>query len=214
MTVDPSIIISCISLLIAAVTAWLTLFRRGTLAMTQPTMLFFGPDGGKPDEPKVFLRTLLYSTSQRGQLIESMFVRLRRKESVQVFNIWVYGERQPTLVRGSGLHVGQEGVAFNHHFALPKDGTRFEFLPGDYVVEVFAKVVNRSDSKLLWRLNLNLVDTLAAEMKKHGAGVYFDWGPDSKQYHAHIREARDEVLSEDNAAEFIKAFKEAMATEK
>ena len=62
-----SIIIATIALTISAITAWLTLFRRGRVRMTQPTVIFFGPDS--PNSPKVFLRTLLYSTSKRGQII-------------------------------------------------------------------------------------------------------------------------------------------------
>lgn len=75
--------------------------------MTQPTTIFFGSDGirrnGEPSGPKVFLRSLLYSTSKRGQMIESMHVTLRRGESSQNFSIWVYGEDR--LARGSGLHA-------------------------------------------------------------------------------------------------------------
>ena len=36
--------ISTLSLIVAATTAWLTLFRRGTVRMTQPTVIFFGRD--------------------------------------------------------------------------------------------------------------------------------------------------------------------------
>src|SRR5205085_1280179 len=107
--------------------AWLTLFRRGIVKMTQPTVIFFGPDMGS--EPKVFLRTLFYSTARRGQIVESMFVRVRRFESSQTFNIWVYGDK--SLTRGSGLYVGQEGVTCNHHFLLPKDVAQYEFLAGE-----------------------------------------------------------------------------------
>jgi hypothetical protein len=52
-----AIVISLLSLLVSVTTAWLTLFRRGTVKMTQPTMIYFGPDAsstaGDP-RPKVF----------------------------------------------------------------------------------------------------------------------------------------------------------------
>ena len=75
--VDPlSLAISTLSLAVSATTAWLTLFRRGTVKMTQPTVIYFGPDaprsGGGTGLPKVFLRTLLFATSKRGRVIESM----------------------------------------------------------------------------------------------------------------------------------------------
>jgi len=91
-------IATCISfcaLAISFVTAWLTLFRKGKLRMTKPTVIFFGPDGSPSQRSglKVFLRTLLYCTAKRAHIVEGMFVTLRRGESVQTFNIWVYGEK-------------------------------------------------------------------------------------------------------------------------
>lgn len=119
-----TITISVMAFIISATTAWLTLYRKGTVRMTQPTVIFFGPDISV--SRKVFLRTLLYSTAKRGRIVESMWVKLRRGESAQTFNIWVYGDS--SLARGSGLHVGENGVVCNHHFLLPKDGTIYEFL--------------------------------------------------------------------------------------
>lgn len=46
---------------------------------------------------------------------------------------WVYGDDR--LARGSGLHVGVEGVACNHDFLLPEDGADFRFLAGQYTME-------------------------------------------------------------------------------
>lgn len=179
-------VISLLALLISATTAWLTLFRKGTLKMTRPTVIFFGPDGppSQGAEVKVFLRTLLYSTSKRAQILESMYVTLRRRESVQTFNIWVYGDSKP-LFRGSGLRGSEDGFSSNHHFVPPKDGTRFTFLPGEYFVEVYATLVNSTESLLLSKTQLQLSQEQAAAIAE-GSGVYFDWGPDSKSYHAHI----------------------------
>src|SRR5258708_4940036 len=136
-------VISLLALLVSVTTAWLTMFRKGRLRMTHPTVIFFGPDGppSQGADVKVFLRTLLYSTAKRAHIMESMYVTLRRDESVQTFNIWVYCD-PGRLLRGSGLRVSEDGVVFDHHFVLPKDGTHFVFLPGEYVVEVYAKRVN------------------------------------------------------------------------
>ena len=132
--IDPlSLAISVLSLAVSSVTAWLTLFRRGTVKISQPTVIFFGPDGshsrGDKTASKIYLRTLLFSTSKRGRVVESMHVALSRNKSHQNFNIWVYGEREK-LVRGSGLFVGETGIAANHHFLIPKDGSSFT-LPRD-----------------------------------------------------------------------------------
>jgi hypothetical protein len=129
---------------VSSITAWLTLFRRGAVKMTQPTVIFLGPDTPRSPEdappPKIHLRALLFSTSKRGRIIESMHVALWRNETHQNFNIWVYGEREK-LVRGSGLFVGETGVAANHHFLTPADGRSFSFTEGHYRIDVFARLL-------------------------------------------------------------------------
>jgi hypothetical protein len=183
-----SIGIAGTALAVSITNAYLTLFRRGTVRMTQPTTIYFGPDGSAKHSPlpKVYLRTLLYSTSKRGQIIESMFVKLHRGESVQTFNIWVYGE--DSLARGSGLYVGENGVVCDHHFLLPKDGTQFDFLQGEYKLEIYASLVNRSQSLLLASVKLSVSDRIAEQLQDKEYGAYFDWGPDSRQYHPHPRQ--------------------------
>jgi len=185
------IVVSVLALIVSIITAWLTLFHHGTVRMTQPTVVYFGPDGSLPDSqlssPKIFFRTLLYSTSKRGQIIESMFVKVRRGETSQTFNIWVYGDDR--LLRGSGLFVGEAGVASNHHFLLSSDGTVFQFLSGSYTLDVFAKLVNSSRTINLSAVDLHLSDQTATILGQNGdAGVYFDWGSDSQTYKEHVRE--------------------------
>ena len=179
-----SIIVAGLSLTLSATTAWFSLFHRGTVRMTKPTTIAF-LDARGSDGPKVYLRSLLYSTSRRGRVVESMFVRLRRGESNQTFNVWVYGERND-LARGSGIYVGHDGVTFNHHFVLPRDGTQFRFLPGDYDVEVHASLVNRRSPVLLMQSRLHLSDEQAVALRDKGSGVFFDWGPEAGTYHSHI----------------------------
>ena len=178
--------------------------------MTRPTVVFFGPDGGSGPQgvsrPKVFLRTLLFSTSQRGRIIESMFVRLRRGETTQTFNIWVYGDKQ--LARGSGLYVGHTGVACNHHFLLPDDGTGYRFLSGRYIVEVHASLVGEGTSRLLSRFELVVSDAVGVALQNPDAGVYFDWGPDSNTYHPHV-----EVRAEPRMPSFMVGSSQAQPTE-
>jgi len=180
-----SIIVSVLAFAISATTLWLTLLRKGAVRMTQPTLVFFGPDGiGGP--PKVFIRTLLYCTAQRGRIVDNMFLKVNRGESVQTFSIWICGEE--SLGRGSGVYVGESGVTYNHHFVLPKDGTSYDFLPGDYKVEIFASLVGISKPISLSQVRLVLNESLATIMKEKGAGIFFDWGPDSGKYHAHVDE--------------------------
>ena len=184
-----SILISVISLLVSGTVAWLTLFRRGTVKMTQPTVIFFGPDTPRDRKetplPKVFLRTLLVATAKRGRVIESMHVALSRNETHQNFNIWVYGDDK--LVRGSGLFVGETGVAANHHFLAPNDGSYFAFTEGRYKLEVFARLLGDKKQKLLYAQALEISRDTAALLAEAEAGLYFDWGPDSERYLPHVR---------------------------
>lgn len=194
-------VISVLALIVSITTAWLTFFRTGQLRMTQPTVIFFGPDGGRPQgrkpKLKVFLRTLLFSTSRRGQTVESLYVNVQRRESKQNFSIWVYGDEK--LARGSGLHVGFEGIACNHHFLLPDDETEFPLLAGDYVVRVFAKRVCDRVPQQLSQISLYLSEADAQQLLQEGTGIYFDSGPDQQKYYTHI----DRRLPEPTLADLL-----------
>jgi len=166
--------------------------------MTQPTTIYFGNDGVNVRLPKIYLRTLLFSTSKKGQIIESFYVKLKRGETSQNFNIWVYGNDK--LYRGSGLFAGQEGVIFNHHFLLPKDGTDFQFLQGDYILEVYCKIVDDKKQKRILCIHLNLTENESKELQDISKGLFFDWGPDSNRYNKLIKDLpkhdfNDELLS-------------------
>jgi hypothetical protein len=180
--------ISISALAISLVTAWLTLFRRGTLRMTQPTVIYLGPDALRNQEvvapPKVYIRTLLFSTAKRGRVVESMHVCVARNETRQNFNIWVHGDDK--LVRGSGLFVGETGVSANHHFLTPKDGGDFRFTQGVYTLTVHAKLLGDNKSQCLFSQSLEISREHAAELQEPGAGLYFDWGPDSGRYIPHV----------------------------
>jgi hypothetical protein len=179
--------ISLLALSVSAGTAWLTLFKKGRLLMTQPTSIFFGPDGGYFESTinKVYLRTLLYSSSRKGQVLESMHVTLERGETKQNFSIWVHGKKGD-LARGSGLFVTHEGVTLDHHFLLPPDGSVFKFLAGDYKLRVFAKLVNSSKPIQLYTIPLVVTQIQAEELKQKWTGLFFDWGPDQGNYYSHV----------------------------
>jgi hypothetical protein len=187
---DPvAITISVLALAVSSTTAWLTLFRRGTVKMTQPTVIYFGPDAPRPgfshSAPKVYLRTLLYATSKRGRVIECMYVSVARNESSQTFNVWVYGEDR--LARGSGLFVGENGITANHHFLTPEDNRDFAFTSGRYKVRVHVKLVGDRHHLTLFSHELEVSRTDAERLSKPGHGIYYDWGPDSAGYLPHVK---------------------------
>lgn len=199
-----SFVISCVALSISGITAWLTFFRKGKLVMTQPTVIFLGPDGVRFDsnKNKIYLRTLLYSTAKRGQVLESLHVSLHWNETKQNFSIWVYGEKG-NLKRGSGLFVPQEGVTYDHHFLLPKDGANFQFYEGAYKLVIFAKLVGSKTAIELTTIDLNVTHNQATELMKPQAGIYFDWGPDQQSYFAHIDVKPDDEPSMDKILEIM-----------
>lgn len=174
--------------------------------MTKPTVIFFGPDGGERGISKLFLRTLLYSTAKRGVVLENLYVRLRRGETQQNFNIWVYGDKD--LARGSGIYVGQEGVATNHHFLTPTDIGSFDFAAGDYTLEVFAKSVGNRRVERLSVIDLKISDVEAAKLRMPDHGIYFDWGPDAGQYQKKIEARRDKAI---DAIRFLEALRDGKA---
>lgn len=147
--------------------------------MTRPTVIFFGPDGVGKDHKKVFIRTLLYSTSDNGKYIQNMFIRLHGGGAVQIFNVWVYDDKG--LVRGSGLFVNKSGIASNHHFLMPKDAAVIEFLPGDYLLQLFVESVNEKPVKI-FEQTLSVSEDQYDKMRSDKIGVYFDWAPDSQTY--------------------------------
>jgi hypothetical protein len=89
-----SIVLSLSAVGLSATTAWLTLFQRGTVRMTQPTVIYFGPDAPARDleipRAKVYLRSLLYSTSKRAYRREHVRSPppLRKQPNLQYLGTW------------------------------------------------------------------------------------------------------------------------------
>lgn len=189
MTDPIALTVSLLALAVSGVTAWLTLFRRGTVRMTRPTVIYFGPDKARPAEsaapPKVYLRALLFATSKRGRVVESMHVSLARSETNQNFSIWVHGS-SGALVRGSGLFVGETGVATEHHFLTPSEGTDFKFTAGHYRLSIYAQLVGDGKRLLLFAQDLEVTGEAGAKIQQPGTGLYFDWGPESSRYLPHV----------------------------
>jgi hypothetical protein len=105
-------------------------------------------------------------------------------------------------VRGSGLFVGETGVAANHHFLTPRDGSSFHFREGHYPLEVFAHLLGDKNPIRLFLQDLDISREMAVSLEKEGAGLYFDWGPDSSRYLQHI----DNRPPISETEEFLKAI--------
>lgn len=178
------LVISAVSLVLSITVAWLTLFRRGTLGMTQPMLIGFLHEG---DQAKIFYRAMLYATGKRGHIVEALYLRVKRANKTDTFNFWMYGETKDLKI-GSGLRVGEDGVSFNHHFLPPKDAPSYTFLAGEYVIEVNAAILNRRAPVLLSAAKLSLSDEQAAALTNPIMGALFVWNPDSRSYRGNVSE--------------------------
>lgn len=180
-----SIPISVLSLAISLGTFWLAFIDRGRLKMTKPTIVFFGFDTVPKVTPKVFLRTLLYSTATRGQVVDGMYVRVRHADDERIFSFWSYGETEK-LSPGSGLYVSRAGMAANHHFVLSVHEPTYQFRPGPYEIDVLADVVGRRESVKLATIKLMLSEEFAAALGRQ-EGVLFE-RKIGGEYEGHARE--------------------------
>lgn len=178
-----SLFISAIALVVSGASLWFTWLRRGRLLMTKPTIIFLGYDD---ETPKLILRTLLYSTSARGQIIENMYVKLSREGSEQVFSFWGYGATRD-LAKGSGLYVGKEGIACNHHFVLSKRYGDYEFAAGPYLIAVFAVVAGQTTPIKLAEVALDVLKSEEVALRGR-LGVLYELGTEDQGYFGHAQE--------------------------
>ncbi|MGO4706525.1 hypothetical protein AB4072_12220 [Microvirga sp. 2MCAF38] len=183
-----SIPISLVSLTVSLGTFWLAFVDRGRLRMTKPTIVFFGFDTVPKPTPKVFLRTLLYSTATRGQIIEGMYATVRHCGRERVFRFWGYGENNK-LSPGSGLQISRTGLAANHHFVLSVHEDAYVFEPGAYEIGVNSDVVGRRKPMKLGTIKLVLSDEHAAALARQ-EGVLFERKIDG-EYEGHSRGKND-----------------------
>lgn len=130
------------------------------------------------------MRTLLFSTGKRGQVIESLFLRVREGSRVAEFSFWGYGDKD--LVRGSGLFIPESGVATNHHFSPIDHEPVFLFSPGTYTLELVAKLVGRAPLVPLCTITLEMPNSPFGSTIAPDAAVYFNWSPEHSRYIASI----------------------------
>jgi hypothetical protein len=182
----PAILLSVASFLLSLYILWITQLRRGRLQMTQPTMIFMGREGrngreGQPLWPKIYLRTLLFCTADRGCIVENMHLVVHNEYGAYLFDFWAYGE--PTIAKGSGLFVPRNGVALHHHFVLNRQTENFIFTGGDYRIEVFAKIIGQRDLTRLKEIKVALIGEQSPMMiQVMDAGVFFEWDAATEDY--------------------------------
>jgi hypothetical protein len=184
-----SFAVSALALLLSGIVAWLTL-RRGTLKMTKPAFIAFCYDVGRNGQPlpKIFIRALLYSTGKRGQVVENMYIVVQSGKRRHTFNVWGHGDDK--LSRGSGLFVGETGMAANHHFNPPSDSTALDYLPGNYEVQIFATLPGQSNPIHLRTVVVSIDQSTQLSARDSDSSIWFDWQPNENRYQAHTEMRR------------------------
>jgi hypothetical protein len=168
--------------------SWMN-FRRGKLQMTKPAFVAFCYDVGKDNQPlpKIFIRALLYSTGRRGHVMENMYIIVRSGKRKQTFNVWGHGDEK--LSRGSGLFIGETGVVTNHHFNPPSKSNAWDYLSGDYEIDIFATLPGHHLPLRLHTITVTI--DAAIQLPTHpDAAIWFDWQPDENRYDAHVETRR------------------------
>jgi hypothetical protein len=179
---DISPAVSAIALLVSLFTAWFTIFRRGAVRSTHPSFISFSYDfsAGRQPWAKIFLRTLLFSTGKRGQVVETLFLRVHEGSRVAEFSFWGYGDKD--LIRGSGLFIPESGLATNHHFNPINHEPLFLFSSGTYTLELVAKIVGQSSLTSLCRIELEVKGSPFGSTIARDAAVYFNWSAEQNRY--------------------------------
>lgn len=183
---DISPIVSVLALAVSLFTLWFTVLRRGTVYSTHPSFVAFRYDfvEKKVPQAKIFFRALLFSTGKRGQVVESLFLRVREGTRHAEFSFWGYGDRD--LVRGSGLFVPETGVATNHHFNPVDPESLFRFSQGSYSLELVAKLVGRESLVSMWTVTLDMPAGPFDSSIARETAVFFSWSPEQRRYIASV----------------------------
>ncbi len=178
-----ALLLSIVALGFSVFTFWFTVLRKGTVRSTRPSFVAFCYDfvGKEHPQAKIFLRCLLFSTAKRGWVIEDLFLRVSDQSRTNVeFSFWGHGDKD--LVRGSGLFIPENGIVTNHHFNPVDASTFFSFAPGDYRLELIAKLAGAKDVETLWNGTLTVPSNAFSEPIDSRTAIYHNWSPAQSQY--------------------------------
>lgn len=184
LTTALPIALSTASFIVSAYTLWIAHLRRGRLQMTQPMMIFVGRDD--PMTPKFWLRTLLFSSGSKGHVIENMILRVRDPlGAAHNFDFWTY-EDNGKQQRGSGLHIGNEGIVLNSNFLLRENREQFYFITGEWILELVVRVLGIKKSFSLKTVTITINGQQSAEIIQIlDLGIFFDWDAQNSLYVGH-----------------------------
>ena len=186
-----SITIALVALVLSVLNLWVSQFRKGKLLLSQPTIIFFGWDDVGKAAPKIMIRSALFSTGNRGHVVENLHVKLHNKQGEWDFPYWGYDDGKG-MVKGSGLFIGVSGQSAYHHFNPIHEYDDFFYEIGANKIEVWAQNYGDLRQKLLGTYQVDLNDKdMHSALAHHEAGVTWDWSPTDGVYYPSVVRKRN-----------------------
>ncbi len=181
-----SAIISALALLVSFANYWSANLKVGQILMTKPTIFCFTWDGNRP---KIYLRTLLFATSNNGRVLENLYLLVKSPTQETIYSFWghAHGGKE-TLTKGSGLFIPKNGYLADHHFNPdPSGNINIPYPVGLYEIEVIARQFEDTTDRKLGRYEIRLDPNFAAELANNETAVIWSLNPLSQSYHAELR---------------------------
>lgn len=181
------LVISGLALIVSVGSVWITVFHRGTVKMTRPQFFALLPENGPFGSwIKFFTRVLVFSTGQRGRVIENLYVTIHHNNKELPFHYWMYGETDKLTI-GSGVFVGHQGLAANHHFVPTTPVSSNDFTAGSYKLEISTLLLGDRWPIQLFEIQFNLNDEeVAAIRNSKDHAIFFIWDKNNNVYKSRI----------------------------
>ena len=188
-------VVSVAALAVSLLTAWFTILRRGSVRCTRPSFIAVRYDfvGKSVPQAKVLIRAMLFTTGKRGRVVETLSLRVTEAGRTTEFSFWGHGDKD--LVRGSGLFVPESGVVTNHHFNPTDSEKVFIFARGDCLLEMVAHVVGRKRPVLLWKGEVQLLESPFGKTIARDTAVFFNWSPEQQRYVSSVESRSSEAYA-------------------
>ena len=176
------LIISLGTLIVTLLTFYGNRVDRGMVEVTQPQTIFLQP-ANRFGPSEIIMTALIRSTADRGKAIEHFFVRLCREESIENFTVSRYEDKGG--FRPGAFFVDRQGLSSSFHFSSPGYGAWYDFLPGDYTLQVYAKCAAEKEL-LVMEVHFSVTTELFRKMRSRKGRIEFVWSPDSRTYVGHV----------------------------
>jgi len=113
-----------------------------------------------------------------------MYVVLASEGRKESFILWGYGDQN--LAVGGGIFVGEQGLVANHHFLNSPLNAPYQFKNGACRLEVFAKLIDRTKSLLLFSTDLFINEEQCAALSHPRNSIIFVLNPGDRTYSSYV----------------------------